>query len=49
MPKKAYIIVHDGTNILIGQGGKSGKNKTVRQEGYLPGGTVKRNLRKLCN
>lgn len=39
MPNKAYLIVYDGTNILIGQGGKSGYKKVERQGYHLPGGS----------
>lgn len=37
---KAYIIVYDGTNVLIGIGGCSGPNKKERQGFHLPGGTI---------
>jgi 8-oxo-dGTP pyrophosphatase MutT (NUDIX family) len=37
---KAYIIIHDGKNVLVGTGGRSG-NPPKQREGYhLPGGTV---------
>ncbi len=36
---KVYIIVHDGTNVMVGTGGKSGKHRQVRQGYHLPGGT----------
>ncbi|USA45202.1 NUDIX domain-containing protein [Acinetobacter sp. C26M] len=39
MPNKAYLIVYDGKNILIGQGGKSGSKKVERQGYHLPGGS----------
>lgn len=39
MPNKAYLIVYDGKNILIGQGGKSGFKKVERQGYHLPGGS----------
>jgi len=37
---KAYIIVHDGENVLIGKGGRSGKWKNVRRGYHLSGGTI---------
>lgn len=43
MPDKAYIILHDKNNLLIGKGGKSGKNKKERQGFHLPGGTIDAN------
>jgi len=36
---KVYIIVYDGANVLIGQGGNSGNPSTARQGYHLPGGT----------
>ena len=38
--QKAYVIVTDGKNILVGTGGKSGKKKSKRKGFHLPGGTV---------
>ena len=38
--QKAYIIIHDGTNVLVGTGGKSGRKKNTRRGYHLPGGTV---------
>lgn len=43
MKKKAYLIVHDGTQLLVGQGGRSGFNKVERQGYHFPGGSVKSN------
>jgi 8-oxo-dGTP pyrophosphatase MutT (NUDIX family) len=36
---KVYIMVHDSTDVLIGQGGASGKYLNLRQGYHLPGGT----------
>jgi ADP-ribose pyrophosphatase YjhB (NUDIX family) len=42
---KAYVIIHDGTRILVGMGGLVGKNPAkskpgkVRQGHHFPGGT----------
>jgi 8-oxo-dGTP pyrophosphatase MutT (NUDIX family) len=38
---KAYIIVHDATDVLVCQGGNSGKPPKARQGYHLPGGTAK--------
>ncbi|MBL4940593.1 MAG: NUDIX hydrolase [Colwellia sp.] len=37
---KAYIIVHDGADVLIGVGGRSGKKRNIRGGYHLPGGTI---------
>ncbi|MFT4723958.1 MAG: 8-oxo-dGTP pyrophosphatase MutT (NUDIX family) [Colwellia sp.] len=37
---KAYIIVHDEADVLIGIGGCSGRSRTVRGGHHLPGGTI---------
>ncbi len=40
MPPKTYAIVHDGNNLLVGTGGKSGGNRAPRRGNHLPGGTI---------
>ena len=40
IPKKAYVIVHDGANVLIGTGGRSGRKRAKRGGYHLPGGTI---------
>lgn len=37
---KAYIIVHDEADVLIGIGGRSGRSRAVRGGYHLPGGTI---------
>lgn len=37
---KAYIIVHDGADVLVGRGGRSGGNRDVRGGYHLPGGKM---------
>lgn len=37
---KAYIIVHDDENLLVGEGGKTGNYKKERKGYHLPGGTI---------
>tara|TARA_R110001583_G_scaffold192509_1_gene359066 strand:- start:77 stop:526 length:450 start_codon:yes stop_codon:yes gene_type:complete len=37
---KAYIIVHDGADVLVGIGGRSGGDRNVRSGYHLPGGTI---------
>jgi hypothetical protein len=36
---KAYVIIHDGTNIAVFAGGTSGHGKKPRKGNHLPGGT----------
>jgi len=42
MPSKVYVIAHDGTNVLLGRGGRSGKYKSTRLGYHLPGGSIDR-------
>lgn len=49
MSKKAYIIIHDGSNVLVGEGGCSGINRRVRAGYHLPGGSINENESMLEN